>query len=114
MTEITRVAVLPAVWMKEVPKEILDGVYEKWAEALKDGWNEEQLWNGCDLCEWLDLIHDGCNRCPLREDDWCNNGGQWSKLHITYSDDDSEDPELLWVDRVKAFLVFLKPYCSEE
>ena len=92
--------------MEDVPEEVWDSVYEKWAKALKDGWSSE-LWNSCALCRWMD---DNCDMCPLMEDEWCVGSFYRSKLSIGYDAEEYGDEDD-WEKRVIAFLNFIKPYC---
>lgn len=95
--------------MEDVPTRIWDQTYEKWSETLIDGWNDK-LWFGCALCEWCNGRDDGCVRCPLRRDGWCNNTADISRLHIDYY----RYKEITWEDAIEDFLVYIKPYCTHE
>ena len=105
---------LPGIDMEEVPTEIWDGVREKWIQALINGWNEERLWNGCDLCTWCNSVQCGCHRCPLRSDGWCTNSGKRSKLNYNYRMDYSDKKRLYWEERVREFIKFIDPYCKHD
>lgn len=98
--------------MEDVPIEIWDSVYEKWNQACIDGWDKDKLWHGCDLCKWAKLSGLGCAQCPLVRGSWCNNFGAGSKLSIEYLDwTKNEDT---WRLRIKDFLIYLEPYCTED
>jgi len=97
--------------MTDVPSHIWDKTYRKWSKALIAGWDEEVLWVGCDLCVWCNNHGDGiCRRCPLRSGIWCVNFADRSRLHIDYY----KCMDTTWEEAIKEFLVYLKPYCTDE
>ena len=105
--------------MEDVPVKIWNKTYDKWTQALIDGWNDHELWNGCDLCTWCNDQDDtsnndrdcpGCLRCPLRDGNWCVNTGDYSRLHEYYY----RYVDKMWEDGVKEFLTYLEPYCTHE
>lgn len=97
--------------MEDVPAKLWDGVYDKWSQALIDGWDSDELWSGCDLCSWVMSRDCGCAHCPLASGLWCTNFGAESKLSIQYCNW-NEDVDA-WRSRIEEFLIYLKPYCSE-
>ena len=109
--------------MEDVPTNVWDEVYKKWAKALQSGWYDG-LWSPCALCHWIedeDECGDSyidCDRCPLMEDEWCTSSYTGSKLCIGYDDEECDDDDVSkrdrWRERVIAFLEFIKPYCSSE
>ena len=95
--------------MVDVPFEIWNAVYDKWAQAYLDGWDKDKLWNGCGLCKWVMKRGDGCKECPLAGDSWCHNFGAGSRLAIEYFDWTENEDE--WRYQIREFLRFLRPYC---
>lgn len=97
--------------MEDAPERVWNSVYDKWSQALIDGWDHDELWHGCELCKWLMSGGFGCAQCPLARGSWCNNFGAGSKLSIQYLDwTNNEDT---WRSRIKDFLIYLKPYCTK-
>ena len=100
--------------MDAVPAEVWRGVYLKWIKALIDGWDEDELWYGCDLCQWMEYEYssdyDACRDCPLKADNWCNGYPETSKLNIMYHDNQDDE----WRVAIERFLVYVKPYCIEK
>jgi len=48
----------------------------------------------------------------LRKSNWCTNYGSTSKLSTHYYNKDGD--EEAWRERVKEFLIALKPYCGDD
>ena len=96
--------------MEDVPEEVWNSVYEKWAKARKGGWSYE-LWKPCALCYWVEGKEGNieCDRCPLMEDEWCTSDYHESKLSIGYDEEYGDEDD--WEKRVIEFLNFIKPYC---
>ena len=93
--------------MRRVPGYVWDQVYDKWCEALKDGWNDK-LWNRCSLCRWVHGVHQNCYECPLGRHNWCNGNSLTSRLS---GNPDGLNPDLKsWEREVKEFLRFIDPY----
>ena len=97
------------LFMRDVPPHVWYNVYQKWAKALRNGWNDK-LWNQCALCDWLGSYHLGCNSCPIKPDEWCCGLGDISRLYYH----DGIDGEGTWENNVKEFLKFIEPYCSKD
>ena len=90
--------------IEEVPNDVMKSVYGKWREAYVEGW-ENKLWGLCAMCHWVS----GCDVCPLRKGNWCTSNALGSRIHIRFNGSSGEDA---WKDRIKDFLIFLKPYCK--
>ena len=101
--------------MEAVPGYIWNSVYEKWRQAYIDGWEYWELWHGCDLCKFVVDNEYMCIECPLYKDSWCKSYGSVSRISIQYDiplrDEGDEDN---WRARIREFLIFLKPYCTED
>lgn len=110
--------------MEDVPHEVWDEVYAKWSRLLDVGWTPH-AWTGCSLCVWManetgvGIMRDvDCEMCPIYEDEWCRSLPEDSKINPEY-DLSEYDPGGMcdiehWEDRVKAFMEFIKPYCSKD
>jgi hypothetical protein len=110
--------------MKDVPHEVWDEVYAKWGRLLDVGWTP-YAWTGCSLCVWManetgaGMIRDvDCEMCPIYEDEWCRLLPEDSKINPEYDLSGYAPGEMRdiehWEDRVKAFMKFIKPYCSKD
>ncbi len=102
------------LFMTDVPSHVWDSVYEKWRNAYLDGWNRSELWSGCSLCKFVNSRKRVCNDCPLYEDGWCRTYLNSSKISIEYHEFAGYRDENIWRSRIQDFLVFLKPYCTED
>ena len=100
--------------MTDVPGYIWNSVYEKWRNAYLDGWKYSELWNGCALCNFVGSKRYVCRDCPLYKDEWCKAYMNASKISIEYHKFAGEGDEDDWRSRIKDFLIFLKPYCTED
>lgn len=106
--------------LSDVPKDIMDRVYNKWYTALgiitADNWSDCGLWHGCALCYWIKEQNirvkpweDCTSVCPLGADWWCRLYGDESRINIAFHNNIDD-----WRVDVNKFLDVIRPYCSDD
>lgn len=91
--------------IKDIPKEVVQQVYEKWDTPTS--WSND-LWAVCAMCVYVKGRGLSCAQCPLSEHEWCTGRADESKLYCRNFYGVPVEDEDAWRTRKSEFLAWLK------